>query len=80
VPPIGPQSFRDHPTTQGLARDRAAVLRRQLLHGQRRAKVGIPLTHKRQRQGTNRGGQSMISGYTPMLGQQARRTVLLETA
>ena len=80
MPSIGPQPIRDHPTTRGLARDRAAVLRRQLLRGQRRAKVGIPLTHKRQRQGTNRGGQPMIAGFAAMLGQQARDTVLLKTA
>jgi hypothetical protein len=80
VPPIGPQPIRDHPTAQGLARDLATMVRRQLLRRQGRAEVGIPLAHKRQRQGANLGRQSMIAGFAPVLGDQACGTVMLEAA
>ena len=80
VPPIGPQPIRDHPTAQGLARDRAAMVRRQLLRRQGRAEVGIPLAHKRQRQRANLAGQPMIARLAAVPGNQARGTVLLEAA
>ena len=56
------------------------MVRHQLLRRQGRAKVRIPLAHKRQRQGTNRGRQPMIAGFATMLGKQARGAVLLEAA
>ena len=52
----------------------------QLLCRQGRPKVGIPLAHNRQRQGTNFDRQPMIAGLAAMLGNQARGTVLLEAA
>src|SRR5271169_5133435 len=52
----------------------------QLLRRQGRAEVGIPLAHDRQRQGANLSGEPMVAGFAPVLGKQARRTVLLEAA
>ena len=80
MPPIGPQPIRDHPTAQGLARDLATMVRRQLLRRQGRAEVGIPLAHKRQRQGANLSRDPMITGSAATFGKQARGPVLLETA
>ena len=52
----------------------------QLLRRQGRAKVGVPLAYDRQRQGANLSGEPMVAGLAPVLGKQARRTVLLEAA
>jgi hypothetical protein len=52
----------------------------QFLCRQDRPKVGIPLAHNRQHQGTNFDRQPMIGGLAAMLGNQARGTVLLEAA
>src|SRR6516164_5313401 len=56
MPTVLPQPVRDHPTAQGLARDRTAVMLCQLLRRQSRAEVGVPLAHDRQRQGANLSG------------------------
>jgi hypothetical protein len=56
MPTVLPQPIGDHPAAQGLARDRTAVMLCQLLRGQGRAEVGIPLPHDRQRQSANLGG------------------------
>src|SRR5216684_8375751 len=50
MPTVLPQPICNHPTAQRLARHRATVMLCQLLCCQRRAKVGIPLPHDRQRQ------------------------------
>ena len=56
VPTVLPQPIGDHPTAQGLARHRTAVMLCQLLRRQARAKVGIPLPHDRQRESANLSG------------------------
>jgi hypothetical protein len=52
----------------------------QLLRRQGRAEVGVSLAHDPQRQGANLSGEPMVAGFGPVLGKQARRTVLLEAA
>src|SRR5204863_9767235 len=42
MPTVLPQPIRNHPTAQRLARHRAAVMLRQLLRRQARAKIAIP--------------------------------------
>ena len=56
MPTVLPQPIRDHPTAQGLARNRTAVMLCQLLRRQARAKVAIPLPHDRQRESANLSG------------------------
>ncbi len=80
MPTVLPQPIRDHPPAQGLARDRTAVMLCQLLRRQGRAEVGVSLAHDRQRQGANLSGEPMVAGFAPVLGEQARGAVLLESA
>ena len=80
MPTVLPQPIGDHPTAQGLARDRATVMLSQLLRRQGRAKVGVSLAHDRQRQGANLSREPMITGSAATFGKQARGPVLLETA
>src|SRR5215472_13046861 len=80
MPTVLPQPIGNHPTTQGLARDRATVMLGQLLRRQRRAKVGVSLAHDRQRQRANLSRESMVTGSAAMFGKQARGPVLLEAA
>src|SRR6516162_7881301 len=56
MPTVLPQPTGNHPTAQGLARHRTAVMFCQLLRRQGRAKVGIPFPHNRERQGANLSG------------------------
>src|SRR6516162_8733914 len=51
---VDPQTRRDHPATQRLARDRAAVHLRQLLRRQCRTKISVSFANQRQRQITIR--------------------------
>src|SRR5215469_2055766 len=53
---------------------------RQLFCRQGRAKVGVALAHDRQCQGANRSRNPMVAGFASALGEQARDTVLLQTA
>src|SRR5271166_767620 len=80
MPTVLPQPIGDHPPAQGLARDRAAVMLCQLLRRQGRAEVGVAVAHGRQCKVTNFGRQTVIAGFAAALRQQARGTVLLETA
>src|SRR5271169_47266 len=52
----------------------------QLLRRQGRAEVGVSVAHDRQCKVTNFGRQTVIAGFAAALRQQARGTVLLETA
>src|SRR5271167_2051962 len=52
----------------------------QLLRRQGRAEVGVAVAHDRQCKVTNFGRQTVIAGFAASLRQQARGTVLLETA
>jgi hypothetical protein len=56
------------------------VLSRELLRRQGRAKVGIPIAHKRQRQHTNLRRQPMVAGFAAVPRQQMNGTVLFDTA
>src|SRR5271168_4729796 len=52
----------------------------ELLRRQGRAEVGVSVAHDRQCKVTNFGRQTVIAGFAAALRQQARGTVLLETA
>src|SRR5271169_246374 len=52
----------------------------QLVRRQGRAEVGVSVAHDRQCKVTNFGRQTVIAGFAAALRQQARGTVLLETA
>src|SRR5271169_4502161 len=80
MPTVPPQSIGDHPTAQGLARDRTAMVLCQLLRRQGRAEIGVSIAHDRQGKSTNFGRQTVIAGFASALRQQAGGTVLLEPA
>jgi hypothetical protein len=80
MPPVKPEAVSNHPLAKRFARDRAAMQLSELLAGQRRPEVAIPLTHERQRQCANLARQSVVARPSASLGYQAGRAVLAQPA
>jgi len=78
MPPVKPEAVSNHPLAKRFARDRAAMQLRELLAGERRPEVAIPLTHERQRQRANLARQSVVARPSASLGYQAGRAVLAQ--
>ena len=78
VPPIGPQTVRDHPAAQRLARNRTTVMFSKLLGGERWTKIRVAFADQRQRQDANLGWTPIVARLATALRQQTRGTVLFE--
>ena len=70
-----PEARRRHPRAQRFDREGETVLLSELLVGEGRAEVGVPLAHEAQRLVAGRRQQPAIAGSPPTAGRQRLGTV-----